>query len=382
MKKLFSILTTLSTSICLSAYADGNLTVHFDSLKPKQTFILIKGTDPNTDKACFIQFDFSHTPATAQYIDVTSQTDSSRYTYALSTLPLENSLATLHLPYLTSGRIYFSYGSPLRRFAIVKDGAGQEQIADPSVYNPTDSNYNTLFDKVEFTYLNNGKTWVNPTAVDFVALPLTIQQHGLSFGLTVPQHTLDSVMSTAFQNNTDYNSLIRRQANGHLLRILAPGRDDSSFNPNYLDSTIEGYWQYYRSHTMTIDCSEVKPQDPLFSGQVSGDTLVLKNKNGWKNTPSTTQCDADDPSNEVCIHQPSSNAFFQGAGPNLPNQGAAPISVVSKFISSAWAAGLLPTTSILNASFFTSQRPHYFQQGSYDLYDKALHNHNMGTLVK
>lgn len=380
MKIFTRILAIFSTCFCLSTYADEGLVVHFKSLQAMQTYILIKGIDPKTGKACFIQFDFSHTPALATYVDASSQTDSRDYTYALNRLPIENNLATLHLPHLTSGRIYFSYGTPLQRFSIVKDAAGQEQIADPSVYNPTDSNYNTLFDKVEFTYLDNGKTWVNPTAVDFVALPLTIQQHGRTYGLTVSQQTLDNVMSAAFENDSDYHNLIRRQANGHLLRILAPGRDDGSFSSNYLENTIEGYWQYYSTHTMTIDCSEVKPNDPLFSGRVSGDTLVLKNQTGWKNTPSTTQCDANDSDNEVCIQQPSSDEFFQGAGPNLANKGAVPISVVSKFISSAWASGLLPTTSTLNTSFFKAQQSHYFQQGSYDLYDKALHSNNMGIL--
>lgn len=111
--------------------------------------------------------------------DGASYPDPSDYSYPLSyfTGSTVGNATQIYLPPLDGGRIYISLHDPVELVV------GANSIAEPSpLFNPSTPSYNTVFDKVEFTYLpspcNNIKGLprnqfsFNTTAVDFFGLPI------------------------------------------------------------------------------------------------------------------------------------------------------------------------------------------------------------------
>ena len=75
--------------------------------------------------------------------------------------------SSLQVPKGFSGRIYLAFGSKLD-FRLTPDG-----LVQPAESNPSDPNYNILFDFSEFTY-NDAGIWLNSSQVDMFAVPHTV----------------------------------------------------------------------------------------------------------------------------------------------------------------------------------------------------------------
>ena len=104
--------------------------------------------------------------------------DSSAWQYTLADVKNNG----FQIPLSHSGRIYYSYGKPL-----VMWGNGNGVVL-PSLSNPSDANYETYFDWLEYTVTDNG-FWVNTTQVDQLGFPVLmnvydndgrVQQTGIS----------------------------------------------------------------------------------------------------------------------------------------------------------------------------------------------------------
>ena len=343
----------------------------------KNIYVVVKGINPVTNNQCFIEFKPDKKVGT--YVDITKNTDARSYAYDYTTFKNY----TMHMPNLISGRIYVSINKKLA-MPIVVDARGILGIADPSPYNTTDPNYNSFFDKIEFTYIGNN-TWTNPTAVDFFALPLSIEQAGKTYGLTQPRKKIISGVVSTFNNasNKAWKKLIVNNDQGAVLRILAPGRDDNYFDPNYLTGTpynyVEDVWNYYRKNSLIIDCAELRGNpaapklgDYMFTGTVKGNSFVFTNA-----TKDYT----------VTIEKPSSNSFFLGAQGAFEAQNNTPKAIIVRNLSAAWCIGLLPTEdkAVLNRNYYDAHRAQFYTHNPrlsplskvngpyYNLYGKALH---------
>ena len=360
-----------------------------------KVYVLVKGLNPNTKKQTFIKF----TPGTpvGEYADITTPdadvhnpTQSIQYGYDYTMFKDAQGHCALHLPYLESGRIYISLDNKLRMPVVgTPPNLG---IADPSAFNKSDPSYQYLYDKVEFTYLSNGVTVINPTAVDCLSLPITVTQkkmvnnkeetvvYGIEHSREQTFKDINAIL-TAAGNSPEWARLIIKKADGTILRIVAPGRDDAFFNPNYLNEYITALWTYYKTHDLSIDCSELTNLVPglgsyIFVGRVNAnDGFEFKNQPGTGKTPTV-----------VIIGKPASRNFFLAdQGPfQAPNNTIQ--AVLVRNICSAWSVGLLPTTSMLNKDYFMAQKAaHAFYKDNaiipttgankpwYNLYAKAIH---------
>jgi hypothetical protein len=274
---------------------------------------------------------------------------------------------------------------------IVRDANGRLSTADPDPQNTTDPSYNLFFDKVEFTYMGND-TWTNPTAVDFFALPISIAQNGKTYGLTVSRATVIDTVTKAFNAapNKAWLKLIIKNDEGTVLRILAPGRDntDRFFDPNYLDgkpySYIDDVWNYYKNNTLVIDCTELhnNPNAPtlgdyMFTGHVEGDKFIFRNQT--ENYTVELGKYSKDPT--------LSNSFFRGAQGIFEAQNNTPKAVIVRSLTAAWCVGLLPLENgaVLNRNYFLTHTDQFYKDNPrlspqaknrgpfYNLYGKAIH---------
>lgn len=359
-------------------------------------YVMIKALNPSTGQDCFIHFD-THT-GQGSCEDVTGSTEPSHYSYKLADFPQDNGKHKVYLPKVASGRIYFSLGYPMDMFV----DSNSHKIIDPDGFKPRDSNYYTLYDKVEFSYTDAG-TWINPTAVDFFSIPLSIEQAGslpeTKAGLSEKRTTIIDTIQNVFAANDKtqakaWNSLFLNYSDDKkpstLLRFMAPGKamvkdvpGTQPFDPNYLANTqtygfnyIDTLWDYYTRNSVVINCSEIRSFFPLdnyiFTGRVVGDQFVFTNQTG---------------SYQETIDKPKeSRVFFAGAGIpfNAPNN--TPKAVIVRQLTSAFEVGLLPAkdSQLIDANYFKDTRGSFYQnnpllpqtaQGPwYDLYSKALHS--------
>lgn len=367
--------------------------------------------------------------------ELTDGTKLDPYTRSLSSLP-----STLMLPLVASGRIYFSIGKPMQFYIDGNTGT----IPDPDGFKTRDVNYYTLYDKIEFSYNPNG-LWVNPTAVDFFALPIRLMlelnkgdtqysgfyQTRLAILKAVHNVFRDASLRDPSTSATWNTLWLKYTGPSHdpqctptginsstpftLLRLMSPGKaiatsnplnTNTSFDPNYLESTqandinyLDKIWEYYKNNTLTIDITELKgkKEAPVYSayffkGQVKAGTDRSGNPvdkfiftNGNK-----TQ--------DVELTKPKTISFFAGALDSFDAQNNTAKAIIVRQLTSAFTVGLLPalklpntTELLLDKTYFVTQKNKglYFQNNSiltptagssgpwYDLYSKALHSLGM-----
>lgn len=368
-----------------------------------KVYIVAKALDPKTKQDCFLQFEGN----VAKCVPVTASTSSVDFSYTMKQF---EAFSELKIPPVESGRIYFSVGVPME----LPVNAADNKIIDADGFLPRDTNYYTLYDKIEFSYVVNthsngdvtGGSWVNPTAVDNFSLPLRIEQPGAAShmkaaGLTGSRVEIFSALQSEVKDNDttdtqewqklflefkdeEFTTPLRFMATGKAMisgiantnpfdeYYLSNGRNND-YDFNYVDET----WKYYETNTLKIDASEIqaffKLNSYLFTGHVEGDTFIFTNEDG---------------SYVERIEKPANSVpFFAGANGTFDHQNNTPKAVIVKNLTSAFTVGLLPAPNgtLLNTEYLKSQKDQgkYYTanpflgnptQGPwYDLYGKALH---------
>lgn len=385
-----------------------------------EVYIVIKGENPSTKKAVFAQI--NPTTGIATVVQVNASTNANLYNYKLSELPLIGGKRTLYLPYLASVRIYFSIQYPMD-LHVALDNTGAYTIPDPSPFDPTDSNYYTLYDKIECTFDAVTGTYSNPTAVDFFSLPLQLEQSGSTSAFTISgftdsraniisvvqgqfTDTLSSVTSATqpnwgrlFVNYTDPSGT------SALLRLMSPGKailpdnnDAPYFDNSYLKNMgtygfdyIDAVNAYYMVNTVGINCTELTGvfnmtggSGYILNGQMTGPdgngNYLFHFDNGVGGSYSFD------------LQMPTDSfPFFAGAGESFNAVHNTPPSIIVRQLTSAFDVGLLPAPNgtVLDKDYFKTNKLNYYTNNTllnagstqpwYDLYSKALHS--IGDLI-
>jgi hypothetical protein len=226
---------------------------------------------------------------------VTDYTSLSNYNYRLDTVTkTSDGRRILLVPPSISGRVYFSVGRPMAMQAAV-DAKGMIRIGDPDGFKPRDPNYYTLYDKVEYTFVKGKGSWLNPTCVDFISLPIHVEQPGAvseikSAGFAGSRKAVFKSIKDTFAPDAvspEWSKLvlpfIDADSRRTDLRIMAPGKamvkdmpGANPFNTRYLNAGIapfnlkdlnaaessseytEYLWEYYKTNTLAVNAIELK----------------------------------------------------------------------------------------------------------------------------
>ena len=249
-------------------------------LPDNEVYVLIKGIHPTgtgtNGNQCYV--DFSGDPALGSYFDITvgnsSCTFSRDHSYLLSSLPsLSPGYRLVYLPYLRSGRIYFSIKDPVWLDTI---SAGGGEILDPSPTSFRDVSYYTLYDKCEFSLVSTAsggmtpptnpqdyQLFINPTAVDFFCLPILVQ--------TIDQTTNMPICFNAGSCFGNFCSaglnLTRSQVFSHVVPYL-----------NFYDVSPTKVWDYLLLSYLN------NPYSPASGSNIAG---YLRISSPGKSTPQT-----------------------------------------------------------------------------------------------
>lgn len=345
----------------------GGMLVRFDLSKTnndridnQNTYIVVLGIDPKTKKHAYVQMNDGNHVGTL--VDITNANiNGKEYGISLSELiPGSGGMAQACIPHLTSGRIYISFANPLD-MPTDKETLTPKQ---PDVNNPQTTTHGTLFDKVEFNYSSSGETVINPTGVDFIAIPYTIQQAGQEYGhfggLNGVIHNMKTIVCRAAGestnspeclqrwNSSEWSSLIVYNSEHFLMRIDAPGRSGNRFH-GYFNNYIHELSRYYSSslnRSIKIDLKELN--QGIWSGAFEPNTKkLIFTQNGTSN-PKTLSYDLSAPQ--------ASNSIFMGAQAPFYNKNAVD-ATIARDLTSAIVSGMLmrQESAFVGMDFFDPQ---------------------------
>ncbi len=309
---------------------------------------------------------------------LTMSTQASQYSYSMNTLtPVAGAPVVIYIPPVISGRAFVSLNNPLD-IPMTRAADGSVSIQAPSLSNPTDGNYNMIYDKFEYTYTPNSTGqetfWIDTTSVDDFSLPIALSytdpvSHVTQYNGYTNQDrktVMDGIKSYIESSSVDpswqtlevYDDV---SSTGTLMRIDAPNTSPN-FNVNYLTPTsssfnylnsLINYYSGDASHTISVNCAEVFPAGTppgtyTFTGTMSGSNWVFVN-----NPPAPTQATTI----TINMAQATSNEFFGPGQAPLDTPDGTVRSVIVKNLTSLFSVGLLPAPdgTLLQKSYFASQ---------------------------
>ncbi|MCH9734220.1 MAG: hypothetical protein K0U78_06665, partial [Actinomycetia bacterium] len=149
-------------------------------------------------------------------------------------------------PELLGGRIYVSLGEPLY-IAISDDNTGW---ASPDPANLADPNFDTIYDWYELSFKNGAVPFGgNTTQVDQFGFPFTftLTQDATGFsgtrGITLSREEVFQKFEATMP--AEFQTLIRRDADGNPLRILAPRSQQPGGLASWFDQPVDAFWAKY-----------------------------------------------------------------------------------------------------------------------------------------
>ena len=171
---------------------------------------------------------------------------------------------SIPLPFIQSGRILLSIGKPL--YYYINPG-GTSLAAPIKSTSPTDANYGTVFDFMEFTYYSNGSSatvYANTSRVDEYAISMGFQLNALQ-GTTGTVQTAGELMTHKntiqaflnFNKPTDYNNCYR----SFFQDIVNPGGMTNASGDQIFTTTasyqhfqtyIDSIWQNYKTKDLLL----------------------------------------------------------------------------------------------------------------------------------
>lgn len=180
------------------------------------------------------------------------------------------------IPRIAGGRLWFSVDQKLT--FLLNPGPA---LVEPSVSNSSDPNINTQWDFCEFTF-NSSQLYANISAVDFVAMPISLKLTNSSGGIQsvagLPAGGLDTVCAgLTAQHASDgqgWDQLIVTSG-GQNLRALSPTNGivrNSSLFSGYYSAYLNQVWSKYASTPLYVD---TQASWGTLTGTVSGGLLTF-----------------------------------------------------------------------------------------------------------
>jgi hypothetical protein len=160
--------------------------------------------------------------------------------------------AGLQFPVMGSGRMWFSFYSPLNMPIVAGPG-----IVQPNIGNPSDPNINIVFDWMEFDE-GNDYIYCNTTQVNMFGIPYTMGLYNVGGGLNGASGIADCYSDIVSKYKAYMNSIPGASIFNSLVgstRIVAPA--DGTFagggaNGAYFDGYISQLWTEYQSKPLVI----------------------------------------------------------------------------------------------------------------------------------
>ncbi len=373
--------------------------VNNSGLPDTEVYVFVQGkTDDANKDPVFIQFDSMTRQGTQVIVTPGNNSNQAQFTQPLSFFE-NGGRYEFYLPRTDSFLIMFSLHNKLDIPVI----AGPK-VQNPAFNNPNDpnGNFQTVWDQIEGAFVSSG-TEVNldATAVAFFSIPLYLYLNnpsppsGSNCGLTQSRSSilsyLESVFSTVppvpersqWQNLTMGTSPVYRVLSTE--NAMAGGYFDvnyldnaSAYGYSYISDIWSGPTSFYKTHPSSLTIKI--PNGKTYTGTVQSDNSI-------KFTSGSDTVIFGPPVTSSNYLLSTSWLIFAGEPIYSSETSAGDGVQVSKAFQEAIIAGIVPTTSLINAQTSTTLnvfRPYYQVNSNlssfgrsrgpwYDLYSASLH---------
>ncbi len=291
------------------------------------------------------------------------------YSYTIADDDGTDGRRVFNIPKNTNGaRIFYSYGSKMSIHG-PDNGVG---VVFPSIANPNDPDYNKYYDWLEYTIRKDGVTWVNTTQVDQFGFPALITAYASDGSVRSNGDNLFTQTGVAisrsevYQKYYDYMESKGISSDFDCLaekyRIVCPGKS-SKFNKNYLDDYINEVWNYWTTHSTTVDHAQGK-----FTLTCDGTNLNFK----CTESKNAAMCTVGE---IYSVHgKPTTEQAFEGSGclatdtkgtgmePALQAWVCAALNrhVATRSDNPAWGYTKAPAPASYNAAYYLEGKANYY----------------------
>ena len=272
------------------------------------------------------------------------------------------SVTNLTVPHIAGGRIYFSIDTPLNFF--LNPGPA---LVEPSVANPSDTNYQKNWTFAEFTF-NRDQLYANISYVDFVSsIPLsfnltTLSNQTLTVAGLVPNGLAQVASALQAQTATDrqpWDRLIIRSPTGANLRVISPnlGRvmNPTLFN-NYFEPYVNQVYSSYTSRDLQVN---TQAAFGTVTARTAGSSLGFSSR------------DASGKSVVNPFAKPSTGDIFSCSTGPFATGNNAEVNAIIPRLAAAFNRSTLMKTSLLPAS-----QDLYYQEQITNHYSRVVHKAN------
>jgi beta-glucanase (GH16 family) len=257
---------------------------------------------------------------------------------------------------MISVRLYVALGAALN-IPFNTDSNGNVGIAYPSIDNPSDPSYNSIFDWVEFN-LQNSTIFLNTSQVDMFGIPIQLRlydkgtpNYTLNGQMGVPYSMAQIVSDWAAQVPAEYQGLY---ANGRIVAPIHGQFGTGKTYGGYFDSYINSMWTQYASTNLVLTIGA-----STYTGHVGSDTRLAFTTPG---DPTT-----------YYVSKPTTQDAFMGAGALASGNGVE--KQLEAQICAAFNRHVLQNISLANtpAAFYQTSPANYYAQ--------FWHTHSLNSLA-
>lgn len=182
---------------------------------------------------------------------------------------------------IASARVAFTIGQPLQ-ISIVTDGNGNPNVQDAVFWDPSDPNYDFVWDKVEFS-LVGGQVWANSTQVDFFGIPTVVKvTDGTTTLESAPLAISRDRLFAKFAADPVFGQCVVHDGDVGV-RVIAPGYMPG-FPSTYFDGYIDASWEALKKAPITLSLAGAPAGYTSATGIVRGTRLDLVDNLGGNYT--------------------------------------------------------------------------------------------------
>lgn len=163
--------------------------------------------------------------------------------------------------YLRSCRVWLAEGE-------LEFGLDGSKLVEPAAVNPSDPHAEINYSFAELTWCEEGGLWANPSAVDFVGLPVGINLTTTDDGPDqevrgLPSDAVDKICTELTEKAEDgqpWDQECMKSSNGSFIRALAPNAiisgNGKAFN-GFFEQYVDQVFEKYSTEPLTIDTQAI-----------------------------------------------------------------------------------------------------------------------------
>ncbi len=271
----------------------------------------------------------------------------------------------IDIPIMKSSRVYYSFQKPL----YFKFYGANSFYSTPDVDNPSDINYNTKWEFIEFNIGDSGDIWANTSRVDFYQYAIGLELYGTNYYGKVGETMSHDDIINKWQAEAEAPYIPCLDTARELIR--APSNlekfQSGGLNQNYFGTIVDDIWSRYTNENLKFRDAN----NHIWEGRVSNNVFTFTNLSTNKTA--------------IINGKPTTHNILSGAGLLWNDYSSTSGNDIDlqKHFTAALNRGVLTADAPANITQDWSVEADFYQSSRYNGYSKFFHSdgvsHNSKT---